>query len=327
MWDNTPWFVGGGAQHSPEVARLLAYASTNGTEGIVNPPDLKVQALNIPGTSVRVAPGGALILNRFPGGTQQTYVGRNPIEHTVAVTPTGSAGGRTDLVVAYVDDPQYSGQSAPDPLTYQYINTKIIQNVPAAIEHAHELNLNYPAIELAKITLPPSTGTVTPAMITDLRKVAQPRQAQESNTNQGKTTGSLTSDNWVQWPNYRPSSYVPEWATHVQIRCFMSGMKGVGPIDGSLKVGLYKADGTPVVEGPEQLYDVDSPGGNSSTGGGAQRFTVILAAYGDVRAYQGQRLIQGVLAHRLPNRPDRGTVSIDASSQMMYDVYYYERPI
>ena len=59
-FDSVPWFVGGGALHSPEVARLLAHAATSGAAGVVTPADLAVSALPVPGASVRVAVGGAL---------------------------------------------------------------------------------------------------------------------------------------------------------------------------------------------------------------------------------------------------------------------------
>ena len=92
-WDSTPWFVGGGAHHSPEVARVLAYAASSGAEGIVTPEALRVRPLAVPGTSVRIAPGACLIVNRYPGGAWQTYVGRNPVEHTVPITAAGAGGG------------------------------------------------------------------------------------------------------------------------------------------------------------------------------------------------------------------------------------------
>ena len=75
--DSTPWFVGGGAQHSPEVARSLAYASTNGAEGTCGISDLRVQAQSVPNGSVQVIPGAALLLNRYTGGVGQTYALRN----------------------------------------------------------------------------------------------------------------------------------------------------------------------------------------------------------------------------------------------------------
>ena len=91
MWNPTPWMVDG-ARHSAAVGRLVAYASLNGSEGVVLPTDLKVTALGSPGAAVQVAPGGAIILNRYPGGVRETYVGLNPASHQVPIAATTSAG-------------------------------------------------------------------------------------------------------------------------------------------------------------------------------------------------------------------------------------------
>lgn len=226
--DNTPWFVGGGAEHSPEVARSLAYAATNGAEGIAGISDLKVQAQAVPNGTVRVITGGALLLNRYAGGSGQTYALRNATATDVTVTPTGSGGGRTDLVVARVLDPQYEGAPPSDPLTFQYSRIAIIQGVPAATMTAKELNLGYPAIALAKITLPASTGTVTAAMITDLRRVAQPRRERAMLTIFPSTNVAMPTAGYASWPitsAQRPVVAVPDWATRVDIVAHVSGVK------------------------------------------------------------------------------------------------------
>lgn len=232
-FDPTPWFVGGGAQHSPEVARGLAYASTRGAEGIAGINDLKVSAQPVPNGTVTVAPGGGLLLNRYPGGSGQSYSLRNPAGTDVPVTPTGSAGGRTDLVIARVLDPQYEGPAPADPTTFQYTYPTIIQGVPAGTLTAEELNLNYPAIALAKITLPASTGTVTSAMITDLRKVAQPRRERAmlvifpTGDWHASTAQQMPTSDYATWPiatAQRPYVTVPEWATRCDIVAHLSGV-------------------------------------------------------------------------------------------------------
>lgn len=228
--DNTPFFVGGGAQHSPEVARTLVYAGTRGAEGIVGLGDLKVQAQSTPTTTVRVSPGAGIILNRYPGGGQQSYTLRNATQTDVAITATGSGGGRTDLVVARVLDPQYEGSAPSDPVTFQYAKLAVIQGVPSGTKTAKELNLGYPAIALAKITLPSSTATVTSAMITDLRRVAQPRRERAMVTVFPDTTWSIPTAGYSSWPitsAQRPLVSVPDWATRVDIVAHMSGVKFV----------------------------------------------------------------------------------------------------
>ncbi|OMH30659.1 hypothetical protein [Tersicoccus sp. Bi-70] len=233
MLDSTPWFVGGGAQHSPEVARLLAFATSRGSEGIVGVGDLMVEAQPIPNGTVRVRPGSCLLLNRYAGGGQQTYVLRNPTSTDVPVVATGSGGGRTDLVIARVLDPQYEGSAPANPVTFSYARLQIIQGVPAGTKTAKELGLGYPAVALARITIPASTGTITPGMITDLRRVANPRRERamvtvfptgnfRAGTAQAMPTGAYTS--WPITPDQRPVVAVPEWATRLDIVAHLSGV-------------------------------------------------------------------------------------------------------
>lgn len=251
MWDSTPWFVGGGAHHSPEVARLLAYAASSGAEGVVTPEALRVQPLAVPGGAVRIAPGACLMLNRYPGGGWQTYVGRNPVQHDVQVTPTGSAGGRTDLVVARVLDPQYEGSAPSDPVAFQYMRTEVIQGVPAGTTSARELNLNYPALALARITLPASTGTVQASHITDLRKVAQARSQRLLFTRNltGPDVHALTTTGPVgqYWPDTPDPMWqvdIPEWATSFKVVVHYGGVRvSYSGAEGVWWVRLGHADG------------------------------------------------------------------------------------
>lgn len=233
MWEPTPWVVGGGAEHSPEVARLLAYVASSSAEGIVTSGDLKVSALPVAAESIRVAPGAALIRNRFAGGGQQTYAVRNTAAHDAPVVATDSGGGRSDLVVARIHDPQYAGEIPTDPTDYQYVRTEVIQGVPSGTTSALDLNLGYPAIALARLDIPASTATITDSMIADLREVAQPR------TKRHLFTYALTAEdepdwlNWPTgappdgeaWPNYFWHVDIPEWAQRVRIRAFWAQVR------------------------------------------------------------------------------------------------------
>lgn len=226
--DPVPFFVGqAGVRHSAESVRLGLYASTNGAEGVAGIEDLKVQAQPVPNDTVRVLTGGALLLNRYAGGGNQSYALRNATATDITVTPTGSGGGRTDLVVARILDTQYEGDPPADVNAFQYSRLEIIQGVPAGIKTAKELNLGYPAIALAKIMLPASTGTVTAAMITDLRRVANPRR--ERQLVAVYPTAPLTMPPvgaYGAWPisaAQRPQVLVPEWATQLQIVAHISG--------------------------------------------------------------------------------------------------------
>lgn len=243
-WDSVPWFVGGGAEHSPEVARLMAYAATAGAEGIVGTGDLRVAPLSVPGGSVRVAPGAALIRNRATGGASQTYVARNPTEDVVAIAATGSGGGRTDLIVAQVEDPFMAGepwQTPTNPAVGPYIFTRVIPNVPAGTTSLRNLSgySGRSAVVLARVNIPASTGTITAGMITDLRNVALPR-ATRSLDIFGASGGALGSTTEAAWPTNERTVEIPEWATRLKGSVTLTGVMQTGGNEASihrLKIG------------------------------------------------------------------------------------------
>lgn len=249
-FDSTPWFVGGGAQHSPEIARALAYAATGGAEGVVGATDLKVTQLPTPGTSVRLSAGAAIMLNRSAGaggssafGSTQSYVGRAPTATDIAVDPTTSAGGRTDLVVVRVEDPQYAPWTAPaDPVTATYFRPFIVKGVPAATKTAAELNLGYPAVALAKITLPASTATVTNSHITDLRRIARPRSERRLIPvyQSGNSALNQAAGVWQNWPLVASLNLeVPDWATVLRAKLDIGGVQQlVGSIQGAIRLNF-----------------------------------------------------------------------------------------
>ena len=228
--ERVPYLVGGGFEHSAEVMRAMLAASTSGAEGIVNSGDFKVQPLAVPGTSVRVAPGNALIRNSYGGGQAQTYACRAGSETEVPIEATGSAGSRTDLIVARIDDPTYQG-GAFDPLTFEAARFEVIKGVPASTKTVAELGLSYPAIALARVKLPASTGTVTAAMITDLRSVALPRVQRHlfthnlSNEETDAINPPVGDEMGEAWPNVFWNFTIPDWATRVRVRAILGGVR------------------------------------------------------------------------------------------------------
>ena len=228
--ERVPYLVGGGFEHSAEVMRAMLAASTSGAEGIVNAGDFKVQPLAVPGTSVRVAPGNALIRNSYGGGQAQTYACRAGSETEVPIEATGSAGSRTDLIVARIDDPTYQG-GAFDPLTFEAARFEVIQGVPASTKTVAGLGLSYPAIALARVKLPASTGTVTAAMITDLRSVALPRIQRHlfthnlSNEETDAINPPVGDEMGEAWPNVFWEFSIPTWATRVRVRALLGGVR------------------------------------------------------------------------------------------------------
>lgn len=177
-FDPVPWFVEGGAQHSADVARTMAWYCTGGMEGVATATDLRVLALATPGTRVRVMPGSCCVLNRALGGESESYVGKMRVQDdTIEIPASGAGGPRTHLIVARVENPYISGEpwpAAPDVEDGPYIYPRIVPDVPIGCRSVHELGLGYSAITLARVAVPASTATITQAMLTDLRTVANP---------------------------------------------------------------------------------------------------------------------------------------------------------
>jgi hypothetical protein len=215
--------VGGGAKHSTNIARLLAYAAFAGREGIITPKDLEVRALAVPGPQIRVFPGGASILNRAANIRQEAYVGRLPIEDVKDVTATGGTG-RSDLVVARVENPWIESEPWDEPVDPEvgpYIFSRIIEGVPATTKTAKQLGLPDSMIELARLDIPVSTGTIQQAHIVDLRKLCQVLREREQNIAQPTGNDTLfEASPGRTWPAAIVSpTTVPEWAT----RCLVHG--------------------------------------------------------------------------------------------------------
>lgn len=247
--DTVPWFVEGGAEHSAEVARLVAYLATGGAEGVVTSPSFRVQALATPGEGVRVVAGAAVVRNRALGGDYQSYIARQAVETELDTNPSTSAGPRSDLVILRVENPHISGEPWQQPGDVKigpYVFLRVIEGVHSTCRSVHELNLGYSAITLARIDFPPSTGTVTAAMITDLRSIVNPTTGVQpppgpptdddecddpdpnpdpcpGNGDDGDNDDGEPCDHdqtdYFNWPEQAVWNIkIPSWATHVDIR-------------------------------------------------------------------------------------------------------------
>lgn len=241
MWSPVPWFVAGG-DHPPEVSRLLSYVASNGDEGVVESTDCKVLPLAIPGNGIRVLPGAASIRNRAAGVGRQSYLASSDAAETVTLNPTPSSGGRTDLIIARIEDPDYPGTPAIDPedaADGPYVFTRVIEGVPAGTTRIQDVPgyTNYSAITLARVTRPANTGTVTSQHITDLREMAFNRQHIDTQQVVGLRQELPSEGEWG-WPigDAGVQVKIPRWATHVEVIMWISGIYLYGPAVGDLRV-------------------------------------------------------------------------------------------
>ena len=171
-FSNVPWAVGGGAVIPEDVARMIPYFMFNKTEGVLGATDLEVKALATPGGSVRVSPGGFVILGRGSGQFYEAYMGKNPDDHVVAIAPNNTASARSDLLIARVIDPYIAGSPwniPTDRANGPYVEPAIIQGVPSTTRTVRSLGNNWSAIDLARIDIPANTSTIQTSHIVSLR--------------------------------------------------------------------------------------------------------------------------------------------------------------
>lgn len=243
-WDSVPWMIGGGALHSPEVARVLAFAAFNGNEGCIGGTDLRVEALPTPGAQVTVRPGACSIISRSQSSPYQAYAGRLPSQDSVPIATTGGTA-RSDLVIARVEDPFAPGEpwgNPADATVGPYIFTRVIPNVPKTTTSVAQLGKGYTGLALARIDLPANANAVTQGMIADLRFLANPRRqrqlynyngTQAANPHDNLTASSPTGK---QWPAAGGafSVDVPAWATQAFVIVSWGQVQSNGNATGNL---------------------------------------------------------------------------------------------
>lgn len=269
-FEGVPWMVEG-ADHSAEVGRLLAYLAAGGGEGVVAPGDCRVVSSAIPDGKVVVLAGGVAMLNRFPGGGQQSYLARNEGSVEVVLAPQGSGGVRYDLVCVVVEDPQYPGEPAPvDLLNGPYVRMHVYQNVPVTTVSISQVDPNQTGYALARVKFDASDGTVNMVDITDLRELVSPRREEFLAVVNGigaqqtplPAPGVGLGSTVAAPANAVSQVKIPKWATHMIVECDWAGIQaldtgaGNGGATGFVRVWLPNMGiGTEYVE-----WSVDSVG-------------------------------------------------------------------
>jgi hypothetical protein len=261
MWDGIPWFVEGTAA-SEETMRLIVEAAACGGEGIVGPADLLVTALEAPGSAVQVGPGAMVAKRRVVvGGGNQSYAARMATTEQVDIEPTSSDGGRSDLIIARVEDP-FGGETWPtpeDPEVGPYVWTRVIPDVPPGTTSILDIDPDSTAVTLARIDMPASTTVITAAMVKDLRQMVRPR----SQTSRRYLPGAWSTpddvgpvtDEWEVWPlGATWSEKTPEWATHAAVHVLVTGVLHPDATEagGQVRVSLGEQHGVGMPYGATQ---------------------------------------------------------------------------
>jgi hypothetical protein len=328
-----------GVKHPSSAARTLAWAATSGERGVVGASSLGVVAQNVPNGTVQVRPGPAVIPSNYAGTSYESYILRNRTPTNLTINPTGSGGGRSDAVIARVDDTGLQGQPPADLDTYAFAKVQVIQGVSASLTDSDSLNLAYPSILLARIDIPASTGTITKAMIKDMRHIALAREewfidphpavSSDPATDLRLTSTSAYPDGeWfpnIGGPTNNGVFYIdiPKWATRMQIRAEWISVQTPPK---SWYGHLWVAWGPGAQSGSPQYYtqafqwDADE---------GASTYRQNLLVHDEVSvpaALRGSRQPLTFRGRRVDKSGYTGRLALTATSGIVLQVRFLERP-
>ncbi|QPZ39695.1 hypothetical protein [Paramicrobacterium chengjingii] len=328
-FDPVPWATGPGVENSESVVRAGAYTYMQGAEGVTQVDDLKVVPFAVPGTGVNVNPGAGSAVNRHPGYGGELYTFRNPVAGPVDIAATGSGSGRVEMIAVRVEDPFLQG--SPYTNDGVYVKAIVVSNVPANATRLQEVpgHEGDTGIALARINIPASTGTITGAMITDLRKVAIPRQHTQrlfySIVTGDTETLTATGANGEVWPNASTNAWgnlnIPEWATVADIEVqwnsvFVPPGSAWGPM--WLQIGGVGAN--PPLRTQSSRWDSPNSGGN----------TRMVFALADRRSIPAE--LRGTSQRVYPYARNDGSTpsaypTMNTSSSIKVTVTFYEQAV
>ena len=330
-FENTAWAIDGALLGS-SLARRAEYAAVGGAQGVVQKNDLKVSQLAVPGVGLLIEAGVGLINNDYQTNPNETYVVSNPSTHTITAgeMPAASGSARSFIVAVVVGDPDFSQTGHPwmgsdDPpvgeeQSFDYVRPTLIQVANSSVK---TLDVDYPALVLARIDIPANTTTITDSMITDLRNLARPRQEQQIFVGSPWTGASPrkipSGSAYADWgpQEFLPQVKVPEWATRAIL---IVSINGVRLMDSTANVagGVRTQMGT--VTGPRTDFDIPS---NSA---GAIRMNLQTAGEYDVSGIAGTTV--GLRVEGYESAPASPTTNqrldLRGGSQMIFDVRFFE---
>ncbi|MYW67129.1 hypothetical protein GTY65_24120 [Streptomyces sp. SID8379] len=321
-WDSVPWFTEGGAEHSSEVARLLAYAAFGGSEGIIGNSDLQVKALSTPGSKIQVMTGACAILNKGTGGKYQAYAARLPSADSISIAPTTNSA-RSDLIVARIENPWSAGESWNEPSDVTvgpYVYTRVISSVPSTTKRVKQVRPSDSAITLARIDIPANTTNITQSMIKDLREMANPRRRRVVRALRGvwdepDAVGNIKYPSWEEFPQgARWDIEVPEWATSATIMATFAGLDQRNAKDayGRLRVDLGS------LSTAETRFNCDWVGS-------AQRFTFVAGGTVSIPSSMRGNVYDAVLMGT-GDTSAAGQLEADGGASVFLDIEFVEDP-
>lgn len=299
-----------GATHSAQQFRMLVRDLASGAEGVTEGDDLKVTQLSTPGAGVQVADGSGIVTGRADA-FQGSYSVCNLGAATVDVAANGGGSTRYDMIVLRVYDPEYEGDL--DPQTDDVAHFHVVSGVAS---NATTPPGGMTGIPLARIAIPASTATVTNAMITDLRKIANPRRERQLVTQSpgSMSTGLGGSTSWSYFSTAAGVNIlVPAWATKAIVKVDVSPLR----FDTGNFWGKMSATFGSLLATQDVLLDDDQ-------GTGVRRIPGIIADTLTLpSSYRGTTQLLRVRAAGITGA-QTARVYVDTGTSIAYDVQFEE---
>jgi hypothetical protein len=298
-----------GGTHPARAFRMMVRDLARGNQGVTEGNDLKVREWTTPGAGVRVGDGSAVIRGAAWG--QGSYTQYNVGDAIVPIAPTG-ASARSDLVCLRVEDPEYEGNRDPAADDIGYFH--VISGVSSTTRTAPP---GMTAIPLARLDIPANTATITNAMITDLRQIANPRRERRLYTAYPGSMSRLTaqSGQWYNWPAAaRWRVTIPSWATSAKLVVTLAGLR---LSESDVYANMQTVLGTDY----GQTTAIDDDQGSST-----RRNTVVLADTITLSAAL-RGTVQDLHVRTQPTKPEWGNLGVDGATSLIADVEFTEGAI
>lgn len=298
-----------GATHSAQQFRLLVRDLARGAEGVTEGDDLKVTQRGTPGAGVTVSDGSGVIQGRV-NAYQGHYAVCNTGSSNVDIAST-SASPRSDMLIVRVEDPEYEGTLNPatDAICYFQIISGVSSSATAIPD-------GRTGIPLARIDIPASTSTITNAMITDLRKVANPRRERTRYLYSPASLTEFSGDGTFRTLGGSGAPWtipVPAWATKAIVSVDVAGLRlSTNPIFGQVRFLLGSS-----LTG--QAVNID----DNATG--VRRITAMTAD--TLTIPSGYRGTNQVLTPQFTGQTGYGgKIGYDTATTILADVEFLESP-
>ena len=290
-----PFYIGGGPEGNPEhPADLVRQVQPFVGNGVKSAKALQPRATSTASNQIVLASGGLIIQGKAQEH-QGPYADFNSgdLFHTLPSNGTGSL--RYDMVVIRVEDPDFEGSRDRmlDPIVFVEVITGVGSSARTLADAGKS---GYSAIPIARVRRSSSSDTFSDADITDLRKLAQPRNeflmdtvqhGDESNAEAGTDVQTINvGDTDVWFPNTAEMFVdVPEYAVKMVVNTDIRGVNTNDPTGGGTRDVLWgrigtEVDGT-IHPGSGWSQDWYPPNSGFNLGHGLTL---------DVTALQGQRI-------------------------------------